>query len=183
MNKQTTDSPDSAALTEAAERRPLQDASDDELLNELHARKSHSGRVSLTVSEQHFSGPVPPPDSLARYKEIDASIPDRIVTMAEVQQKENNAARNKVIDAQSEALAAQIRHDNKRQNRALIVAVLMIACSTLLIAIDKEIYGSVFGGGTLFGLAYLFITGRKRAKQRAADRAQSPDSEFPEARN
>ena len=183
MNKQTTDSPDSGALTETAGRRPLQDASDDELLNELQARRPHSGRVSLTVSEQHFSGPVPPPDSLARYKEIDASIPDRIVAMAEVQQKENNAARNKVIDAQSEALAGQIKHGDKGQNYALIVSVLAIVCSTFLIAIDKEIYGSVFGGGMLCGLAYLFITGRKRAKQRAADRAQSPNREFPEARN
>jgi len=171
MNKKTADSPDSADLTEAAGRRPLRDASDEELLNELHARRSRSGQVSLTVSEQHFSGPVPPPNTLARYKEIDASIPDRIVTMAEVQQKENNAARNKVIDAQSEVLVGQIRHDDKGQNFALIVAVLMIICSTFLIAIDKEIYGSMLGGGTLCGLAYLFIAGRKRAKQRAADRA------------
>jgi len=172
MNKQMTESTDSA-LTAAAEQRSLRNASDDELLNELRARRPHSGRVSLTVSEQHFSGPVPPPESLAKYKEIDASIPDRIVTMAEAQQKENNAARNKVIDAQSKSLAAQIRHDDKGQNFALVVSILMIVCSTFLIAIDKEIYGTLLGGSTLCGLAYIFITGRKHAKQRAADRAQS----------
>lgn len=183
MNKQMTDSTESAALTATTEQLSLREATDDELLNELHARRPHSGRVSLTVSEQHFSGPLPPPDSLAKYKEIDASIPDRIVTMAEVQQKENNAARSHVMDAQSKALTAQIRHDDKGQNFALVVSVLMIVCSTFLIAIDKEIYGSLLGGGTLCGLAYIFITGRKRAKQRAADRAQPPDREFPEARN
>lgn len=103
--------------------------------------------------------------------------------MAEVQQKENNAARNKVIDAQSEALAAQIKHDDKGQNFALVVSLLMIVCSTFLIAIGKEIYGSLLGGGTLCGLAYIFITGRKRAKQRAANGAQPPGHESTEAHN
>jgi len=59
----------------------------------------------------------------------------------------------------------------------------MIVCSTFLIAIDKEIYGTLLGGGTLCALAYMFITGRKHARQRAANRSQSSDHEFPEARD
>lgn len=35
-----------------------------------------------------FTGPIPDPDSLAKYKEISSDLPDRIVTMAEKEQEE-----------------------------------------------------------------------------------------------
>jgi len=105
MNHRMSDST-ATDLATSAEQRALRNASDAELRDELRARSAPSGQVALTVSEQHFSGPLPPPDSLAKYKEIDARLPDRIVTMAEVQQTENNAAQQSDRRAKSVACRA-----------------------------------------------------------------------------
>ncbi|MBL7003618.1 MAG: hypothetical protein ISR69_06300 [Gammaproteobacteria bacterium] len=46
-----------------------------------------------------------------------------------------------------------------------MVSFLIIAGALFLIDSGKEISGSILAGGTLTGLAYIFITGRKEEKQ------------------
>lgn len=75
--------------------------------------------------------------------------------MAEEQQKA-------AIDLKRKALDARTKRDNKGQNFALAVSVLMIGCATFLIAAGNQISGTIPAGGTLVGLAYVFLTGRKR---------------------
>ena len=63
----------------------------DTLLSAL--QRYHSGgdktqlRAALQRYNNRFSGPLPDPETLSRYASVDKTLPDRIVTMAEKQQK------------------------------------------------------------------------------------------------
>jgi uncharacterized membrane protein len=103
--------------------------------------------VLETVSQHSFSGPIPPPSMLAQYDSVHGGLADRIVAMAEAQQKHRQSLEKKSVDA-------AIKTETRGQNYALIVSLLIIA------------------GGTLTGLAYIFITGRK--KETGSDTTDEP---------
>lgn len=123
------------------------------------ARHLAGSQISETViSHEEFLGPIPHPQTLAQYKSVDSDLPNRIMKMAEDEQSTNHALKTK-------ALEATIKHNSSGQRYALIVSVLTILCSTLLIAGGYELYGSLFFGSTVVGLAYVFIAGRKKGNK------------------
>ena len=113
---------------------------------------------TITVSSEIFSGPVPPPEILAEYKSIDPNIPDRIITMAENQQAHTH-------ELEKYAMKSAVKTESKGQTYALIVSLTIILGSMFLIYDGKEISGGILAGSTLIGLAYVFITGRKKDRQ------------------
>ena len=113
--------------------------------------------VVRTVVSQSFSGPIPPPETLAGYAAAGPDIPDRIVKMAESQQKHRQ-------ELEAKSVEASINVDKRGQNYALTVSISIIAGALYLIGIGKEIYGAILFGGTLIGLASVFINGRKKGK-------------------
>lgn len=117
-------------------------------------------KVVQIVAEQSFSGPIPPPSMLREYNAVDEGLANRIVTMAETQQNHRQ-------QLESNSVEAAIKTESRGQHYALIVSVLIIAGSMYLIGTGKEISGSILAGGTLTGLAYIFITGRKKEKPSA----------------
>ena len=94
---------------------------------------------------------------LAEYDSVNDGLADRIVAMAESQQKHRQLLENRSIEA-------AIKTESRGQHYALIVSLLIIAGALYLIDSGKEISGSILAGGTLTGLAYIFITGRKKEK-------------------
>ncbi len=111
--------------------------------------------ISISSRQQFFSGPIPPPDALERYKSVDPDIPNRLVKMAEKQQDHSHTLERQAQKSMTEA-------ENKGRNYALIISLLMIVCSTYLISTGNGILGTIFAGTTLLGLAYLFIAGHKK---------------------
>lgn len=114
-------------------------------------------KVVKTVSQQSFSGPIPPPSMLGDYDSVHDGLADRLVAMAESQQKHRQ-------HLEAEAVGAAIKTENRGQSYALIVSLLIIAGALYLIDSGKEVSGSILAGGTLTGLAYIFITGKKKEK-------------------
>lgn len=114
-------------------------------------------KVVQVVAEQSFSGPIPPPSMLREYNSVDDGFANRIISMAENQQTHRQQLESKSVDA-------AISTESRGQNYALLVSVLIIAGALYLIDSGKELSGSILAGGTLTGLAYMFITGRKKEK-------------------
>ncbi len=54
--------------------------------------------ITATAEERRISGPIPPPDILAEYERVVPGAADRILTMAEGQQKHRHQLENKVTD-------------------------------------------------------------------------------------
>ena len=103
---------------------------------------------------------------LGEYDSVHDGLADRIVAMAETQQKHRQ-------HLEAEAVGAAIKTENRGQNYALIVSLLIIAGALYLIDSGNEISGSILAGGTLTGLAYIFITGRKKEKPSVKDDPES----------
>lgn len=112
-------------------------------------------KVVRAVSQQEFSGPIPPPSMLGEYDEVHAGLANRIVSMAESQQLHRQTLEKQSVEA-------AIKTESRGQHYALALSVLIIIGSLFLIATGKEVSGTVLAGGTLTGLAYIFITGRKK---------------------
>lgn len=127
-----------------------------EALAEKVTREDPSGEITEVVRTvaQEYSGPLPPPKMLEHYNDIEEGFANRIVTMAEREQSHRH-------NLEQSGVTGAIKKDSRGQHYALIVSVLIVLCCTFLIYSGHEISGSILGGGTLTGLAYIFISGRK----------------------
>ena len=103
---------------------------------------------------------------LGEYDAVHDGLANRIVAMAETQQIHRQSLENKSVEA-------AIKTESRGQHYALFVSLLIIAGALYLIDSGKEIAGSILAGGTLTGLAYIFITGRKKDKS-ASDKTEDP---------
>jgi uncharacterized membrane protein len=111
--------------------------------------------IVKAVVSQKYSGPLPPPHMLEEYEHVQTGLADRIVSMAENEQKHRHSL-------ETLAVSGEINKDRRGQRYALAVSLIIIIGSVGLIYANHEISGSVLAGGTLTGLAYIFITGRKK---------------------
>lgn len=134
----------------------------DVLMGEFLERVKEDPKLGKIVSKtliqmkmERFSGPIPHPDILEKYNKIEPDSANRIITMAEKQQNHRHGIEERALNCAYDI-------DRRGQNYALTVSLTIIVGSILLISIGKEVAGTILAGGTLTGLAYIFISGRKR---------------------
>jgi uncharacterized membrane protein len=124
-------------------------------------KESESAHLLHQSVEQHFSGPLPPPEILEQYQSIDPNFPERIIAMAEQQ-----AAHRQHLEKQ--AVEAQIRDDKSQRVETRIGQFLgfLIACACLTASVLVVVFqptaagatvGSIIGGGGIIGLAVCTI--------------------------
>lgn len=117
------------------------------------AAESKATAPTTTLSEtrvERFSGPIPPPSSLAQYGAVQSDLPDRIVKMAEKEQQHDHD-----MEKSRHAL------EKSGQNYALLTSLLAIVATAYLITNGHQISGGIFGGTAFCFLAYLFIKGKR----------------------
>ena len=111
--------------------------------------------VVATV-EKRFSGPLPPPEILAAYKNILPDAPERIFSMAEKQQH-HQVALEEIIT----------KSDIKRADRGLIFGfilfLILIGGAIYLFAMEKNIGGYIFIFSSIAAAIVTFVrVGRER---------------------
>jgi len=127
-------------------------------------KKNIPNKASPTTQIGIFSGPIPHPEVLARYNQIDETLVNRIVSMAE--NESSHRHRQETIELQ-----ARITHlkesdiDVKRGQVFAFIIVISFIVSGLLVAL----YGNPWAGGfiSLGALAPIitaFIKGREITK-------------------
>jgi len=128
-----------------------------EALAEKVVTTDPSGEITEVIRTvaQEYSGPLPPPGMLKHYDTVQPGFSDRIVSMAEKEQNHRHNLENKGV-------SGAINKDSRGQHYALITSILLITSCVFLIYSGHEISGSILGGGSLTGLAYIFISGRKK---------------------
>lgn len=105
-----------------------------------------------------FQGPLPPPIMLAQYEDICPGLANRIVCLTERQQAHR-------INVESRSVTASIWNERLGQIFAFIICIFTLIGSIWLISEGYAISGSLLAGGTMTGLAYIFITGRKQSEK------------------
>lgn len=111
----------------------------------------------VMAQQQSWVGPLPRPEDLAAFGQIDKSLPDRIMKLAE----ENNRAN---IVHRSDTLRSAAEKDHSGQWLGFWLAIATIATSGIVTGLGYEVYGSILGGSTLVSLVTVFITGRSSKK-------------------
>lgn len=105
-----------------------------------------------------FSGPLPPPEILARYNDAAPGGAERILSMAENQSKHRQLLEKQVVDANCRA---------QRNGTILgfLICMAAIGSGTFLIYAGKSAAGLVPIIGALGGLVAVFVIGKSQQKK------------------
>ncbi|MBQ7252595.1 MAG: DUF2335 domain-containing protein [Kiritimatiellae bacterium] len=126
------------------------------------ARQEVSG---ISIQQQIHSGPLPPPEALQLYEAALPGLAERIVSMAEAEQRE----RFRREDFRHEEAMLASRHafqaERLGQIFALIASLCLISGSVVCVVLGSPWIGAALAGTTLVGVVSAFIGRRKASKQ------------------
>ena len=119
-------------------------------------------RVSTAYS---FSGPLPPPELLAKYNEVIPNGAERIMQMAEKQQGHRH-------DLETTVVNGNVKSESRGQWMGLTISVVVLCLGGYLAYIGREIAGSIFVGVDLSALAGVFVYGKRLQRQELEKKAE-----------
>lgn len=115
----------------------------------------------IITQVESFSGPIPHPQILSEYERIVPGSAAKILDMAVSQSEHRKSLEIKVI-------STNINNSKLGLWFGLIIGLAGICAGTILSLHDKQIAGSVIGGGALVSLVGVFIYGsQQRQKERS----------------
>ena len=112
----------------------------------------------MQAVSQSFSGPIPSPETLAKYNEIIPNAAERILAMAEKQQEHRQQLERRVIFANT-------RSQTYGLVAGFVIAMTAICGGIWLIAHGKDASGITAILGSLVALVGVFVYGRKKQHQ------------------
>ncbi len=110
---------------------------------------------SFAVIQKTHIGPLPDPETFAKYAELIPNGADRIMTMAENQANHRMKMEAKVI-------SGQLLQSNIGQFLAFFIGISALVVSGYCISNGHEWGGGIIGSAGIVGLVTAFIQGRKR---------------------
>lgn len=120
-------------------------------------------QASLEVQAKSHSGPIPSPETLALYGQVDPSFPGMIFERARTEQAHRHAQENKLVDAQI-ADSRGVRAERARgQWLGAFVSLAFLGGAVYLGVNDQATLGGILGGATLLGIVTVIVTA-SRAK-------------------
>ncbi|ELI1597030.1 DUF2335 domain-containing protein [Vibrio alginolyticus] len=116
--------------------------------------KLRQALLQITHHQQHFSGPMPPPEYLAEYEKIVPGIAKELFDGV----KEDSAHIRKM---QRDALKAQKRDNLLGQIFGFLIGIFAIGCGTYAAVNGSPLAGGFIGGGGVAALVAVFVIGKK----------------------
>lgn len=128
--------------------------------------KPEQKQLQALVHHQHHSGPLPPAAELKRYEEALPGIAERIVSMAEAQQKHRHKMEEKDLSINEIHVKAYRNETYIGQFLAFLIVMSVICASIYLMAFtEAKGTGALLSGATITALATVFIKGRSGSKK------------------
>ncbi len=123
----------------------------EEVLSELTEETKKELFVALSETKlSSFSGPIPHPEILKGYKDVDPSFPERIISMAEREQKSRIALAEK-REEESQRIA------RRGQIFGGILAMLIIISCVLLVLFGAHTVAIAIGTTTIIAISAIFV--------------------------
>ena len=124
---------------------------------QLDDRVEAKGLRRLGMTSVSFSGPLPPPDLLQKYKDIQSDFPERILRLTEREAEHRHDITRKAVWLDgAEIFLGQIF--------GLIVALAAFVVAGYLGYLGLSAASSIIGGGAIAGLVAVFIKGRSNSQ-------------------
>lgn len=130
---------------------------DDLLKDESPEVRTHVLQVISEVRTM-YSGPLPRPEDLERYERIHPGLADRIMTMAEQQQKHRH-------ECESEIIHKNLGISVKGQFIGAFIALVCIAAAVYLSISGHDTVAGIIGGATLIGAIIVFVLNKEPHQQ------------------
>lgn len=125
-----------------------------EIINLVPEQFREKAREQLMIIRQEsFAGPIPPPQVLQGYESILPGSADRILSMAESQQKHR-------IEIEDKAISGQVENAKRGQVFAFIVFILCVFVALVLAYLGMKTYAGIFLTITMVTVIGLFIGGK-----------------------
>jgi uncharacterized membrane protein len=124
--------------------------------------------LTTTVSRQEasfFSGPLPPPETLAAYDKILSGGADRLVGMAERQSNHRMELERKVI-------SSQLLESRLGQIFGFVLGLTGLSLGSWVAVAGQPWAGASIAGTTLIGLVGVFVYGRKKQRQNLKEKEE-----------
>ncbi len=134
--------------------------------------------ASQTVMER-FSGPMPPPEYLARYEQICPGSADRMLAMAEKEAGHRRTTETTIVSAQINHHHKQFSEARLGQICALIITLAALGAGVYTASQGHEVTGSILGVGGIGGIVLTFILGR--TKQETEEEPEPPTKSTPKS--
>jgi len=147
--------------------------------------KPQTVAISQMFAASVWQGPLPSPESLARFNQVVPGAAERMIRMAEKQQDHRMALETKVS-------TEQISQSARGQYFALLISLAILVVGTFAIYSGYPGSGATIVTSTIIGMAYVFITGKRHEqssrnqkreeieRSEAAQAAQTPPDPGPE---
>lgn len=114
----------------------------------------------IDLLELSWRGPLPPPDVLRMFGEIDPNFPHRIMDHMEREQQHRHDMERASLDAEKEIVVRGHRRDQRVQWMAFVLTLLLIATGVGLTLGGHEAVAFTIFGTTIAAVATVFIVGR-----------------------
>lgn len=114
----------------------------------------------VAISMESFSGPMPHPDILRGYKELIPDAPERILQMAEQEQKHRIDVEKQMLEQNNKNIVESAKANKRSQIIAFILAFILIASGVALTILGHAVVGGTIFGTTIVGVIAIFITGK-----------------------
>lgn len=114
--------------------------------------------LSVVEAKYTFSGPIPPPEVMERYEHIAPGAADRILTMAEIEQRHRHAYEEKEQDSSYRAIFVTI---------IFAFLALIIVCGIVIFAISQGMEGTAIATilGAVASIVGLFLFRKSKDKK------------------
>jgi uncharacterized membrane protein len=132
--------------------------------------------VVTKVRGVSFQGPLPPPEILKQYDMIIPGLAERIVSMAEREQRHVHELRHQQLQFEKSAHTLQMQYFGRGQWFAFILAIIFGSISALLALRGHEVAASSIGGTTILGIVAAYIAGYWKPASR---KEENPDDSSP----
>lgn len=144
------------------------DCPDEVILNAVPENKKKEVKEALMVIRSEvFSGPIPPPEALARYEEIQSGAADRII---------NEKQQDHRMSLEKKAIGGQIDQSKRGQIFGFVAILLCIGVAIFFAAsFDMTTFAASFLSITMVVLVGLFVTGKNIMKKDLKEKAKDQE--------
>jgi uncharacterized membrane protein len=110
--------------------------------------------LGMVHAQESFSGPLPHPTVLQGYNNIVPDAAERIIAMAEQEQKHRIETERKIVDE-------ELKHAKRGQIMGFIIALFLILTATAMAILGYTTISYIIFSITIVGLVSTFVVKRK----------------------
>lgn len=116
-------------------------------------------KITLTKQELYV-GPVPDPDSLAKYESIQPGFANRLIAMAEKEQSERHASNRLVIENESQLEKMKLTNFKRGQYFGFFALLVIVALCVYAMYLGHPIQAAWIAVAVITTTVVAFISGR-----------------------